>query len=207
MNSLVLIADIISSRKSYERSELQNNLKFILEELNNKNENIISPYTITLGDEFQAVFAKADALFCDVIEIMAKLHPTKVRFSFGLGEITTNIIRESAIGMDGPPFYAARDGLNTLKETSCLISFTGLHGRDEKLINQTLCLFSIESSKWKASRLKTFSLYLAGKSVKEISEELALTDKAIYKTIKAGLLELFQEQFLEIEKVINEEIS
>jgi hypothetical protein len=124
-----------------------------------------------------------------------------------VGLISTKINRETALGMDGPAFYAARDGLEKLKETSCLLSIQGLSERNINLINQVLCVFSHEFNKWKESRLKTFNLYLKGKNVKEITEELGLTDKAIYKTINAGMLEIFQEQFLEITKIINSELE
>ena len=41
--------------------------------LNSQHRELLSPYTITLGDEFQAVFGRADSVFPDILAIMRDL--------------------------------------------------------------------------------------------------------------------------------------
>ncbi|MBI9050827.1 MAG: hypothetical protein JEZ00_15510 [Anaerolineaceae bacterium] len=207
MKYLVLIADIAASRKIINRRKIQDDLLRILGKLNLNNGSIISPYTITLGDEFQAVFSSAQFIFHDVFRILSELFPEKVRFSFGIGRISTEIIRESSIGMDGPAFHVARDGIEKLKKTSDRFSINGVTGKNANLINQSLQILSHESNKWKESRLKTFNLYIQEQPVKKICESINLTDKAIYKTINMGMLDIFKEQLLEIEKLISYELN
>jgi len=74
---IVVIGDVISSRKVENRNNLQNKLLDIFDNLNTSDyeNHIVSPYTITLGDEFQAVYEKADCLFLDSIKILEKTLP------------------------------------------------------------------------------------------------------------------------------------
>jgi hypothetical protein len=80
--------------------------------VNGENMHLISPYTITLGDEFQAVLKNARHLFGDIITILYVIYPTKIRFSIGIGDIQTPVNPNQAIGMDGTAFYNARTGID-----------------------------------------------------------------------------------------------
>ncbi len=98
MRYLVLIGDIVASRNSARRHDLQEQMKAVFAELNQNNAGLISPYTLTLGDEFQVVFNQADRVFTDIFAILAIL-PVKVRFSLGLGAITTDLNPVQALGV------------------------------------------------------------------------------------------------------------
>jgi len=115
---IVIIGDIISSRKVENRNALQSKLLDVFNELNSPDHenHLVSPYTITLGDEFQAVYDNANCLFLDSIRILERTFPQKIRFSFGIGEISTDINREQSLGMDGSAFYYAREGITHLKD-------------------------------------------------------------------------------------------
>jgi hypothetical protein len=203
MSKIVLIGDIIASRKIKDRSSVQKQLKAAIRQLNRKNPNLISPYTITLGDEFQAVFDKADRLFSDITNILLALYPEQVRFSVGVGAIDTPINKQQAIGMDGPAFYLARKGIEQLKASGYLFITNGLTENQQDMVNNSLFLVSHHVCKWKPSRLTVFRLLQQGLSVADMTNQLDLTDKAIYKTIDQGELKVIQQLFLEIEKIIN----
>src|SRR5699024_12288367 len=93
---LVLIADIESSKdiEEKQREELQDKLQNELDNLNKGHTEPISPYNITLGDEFQAVFKHTDMLFTRVLGILALLHPARTRYALGSGEMTTDRIKK-----------------------------------------------------------------------------------------------------------------
>ncbi len=143
MNKIVLIGDIISSKKIKDRSAVQKKLNNAFKKINSSNKNIISPYTITLGDEFQAVYNSADKLFKDIWQIGAALYPEQSRYSIAVGDITTKLNKAQAIGMDGPAFYFARKGLDELKQTNYIFNFNEAEEKyDLHLIQQTLFLIS-----------------------------------------------------------------
>jgi predicted DNA-binding protein YlxM (UPF0122 family) len=188
LKKLVLIGDIVASKEIKNRKEVQKKLQTLFKSLNKNNKEIISPFTITLGDEFQAVFSKADNVFKYLWEILYALYPVKVRFSFGTGDITTSINTTQAIGMDGPAFYNAREGLNELKQTAFLFNYVSEKERDVKLIKQILFLLSHLSSGWKDKRFKILSFLYDELSIYEIAKKMKITDKAVYKNIDAGAL-------------------
>ena len=81
-----IIGDIIKSRTSSNRYELQISLNQVLMELNEQYKNdMISDFTITLGDEFQGVLKNPRFLLrmLDMIEL--ELYPTEFRFGIGIG--------------------------------------------------------------------------------------------------------------------------
>ena len=188
---IVVIGDIISSRKVEKRDDLQKKLLVVFNDLNTAGDgkSLISPYTITLGDEFQAVYEKADDIFVDAIRILEKVFPQKIRFSFGIGEISTEINRKQSIGMDGSAFYLAREGIEKLKESKGSIKFTlyGLQDSElEKLYNNVLMIFSNLLEGWNSNRYTVLRSTIAGKAVKKIAEDLLITEAAVYKNISDG---------------------
>lgn len=203
---LVTIGDVISSRKVKKRNDLQNMLLDVFNDLNipEQKNHLISPYTITLGDEFQAVYQKADRLFLDSICILEKTFPQKIRFSFGIGEISTDINQEQSIGMDGSAFYFAREGIVNLKEQRGNYKFNirGLEDPElEILFNNTLYIFSNLLEGWNKNRYYILRNTMEGKAVKEIAKELKLTDTAVYMNIYDGSI---REMIAILEVMINQ---
>ncbi|NGP88858.1 SatD family protein [Fodinibius halophilus] len=212
MNKLiVLIADIEDSKKlsNKEREKLQNDLSILLEALNNESRTIVSPYTITLGDEFQAVFKSAEGICTDILKILAGLYPVRVRFSVGVGEINTPINKEQAIGMDGPAFHAARKGIEVLKESGFLF-YLGVAGQDLPvidLINNSLQLLSKQVRGWNKNRLRILYMLKEGADYKAITEELDISKTAFYKNKKAASLDVVRELSENMAGIINHQLK
>jgi len=72
---------------------------------------IISPLTLTIGDEFQAVLSNAENLFQMMNLIEHRMRKISLRYGLGIGQIDTEINHQSAIGMDGPAFHFARQAV------------------------------------------------------------------------------------------------
>jgi len=126
-----------------------------------------------------------------------------VRFSIGVGTLDTPINRQQAIGMDGPAFYLARQGVERLKTTDYLFITGGLRPEQQDIVNHSLFLVSQQIRKWKLSRLQVFRLLQQGLSVADMTRKLDLTDKAIYKSIDQGELKVIHQLFLDIETIIS----
>ena len=203
MKKIALIGDIVSSRKIKKREETQKRLRRYFNAVNASHKTLISPFTITLGDEFQALYGRSGDLFKDIWEIMLILYPVKVRFSIGVGQLSTRINKKQSIGMDGPAFHNARKGLIQLKKTSYLFNITTDTENSNKLARHSLFLISHISSKWKSTRLKILVMLYEGKTAKEISAKLKISDKAVYKNIDSGGLSLIVEITKEITKELN----
>jgi hypothetical protein len=206
---LVVIGDIISSREVERRKDLQNKLLNVFNYLNSSDyeNHLVSPYTITLGDEFQAVYEKANYLFLDSTRILDKAFPQKIRFSFGIGEISTDINREQSIGMDGSAFYFAREGISNLKNQRGDYKFNiyGLEDPDlEKLYNNILYIYSNLLEGWNRNRYFILRKTIEEEPVKKIAKEINLSETAVYKNIYDGSIrEIIAIQRIMINKINN----
>lgn len=215
-NKVVLIGDVVESKRLDEadRSSLQESLLGVIGRLNENSESIEAPMTITLGDEFQAVYSNADSILADSWSILAEIHPVSVRFSVGVGNIVTPINKEQALGMDGPAFHAARDGIEKLKNTGKIYrievadkSEKEPDKADLRLLNQTLELLSNEMKRWKKVRFQILERLNREVAVKDIAKELNLSDAAVYKNRDEGDLSLVLNLQNTISKLLNQKIE
>lgn len=212
---IVVIGDIIDSQElsSSDRSKIQEKLSRRLETLNNESSELLTPYTITLGDEFQAMYRKADRLLEDTWTILAELHPVKVRFSIGIGSIVTPLNKEQTLGMDGPAFYAARAGIGHLKENRFLYQVDVKEETEQSasaavnLINCSLRMLSTEMMGWKKTRFQILDMLNREVAVKKIAKNLDISETAVYKNKDDGNLELVIQMKESICDLLNEEIE
>lgn len=204
---IVLIGDIESSKDLEEakRHEVQHQLQKVLEEINDSYPHIESPYTVTLGDEFQAVLSRADHFFQHAWKIMAALYPVKVRFSVGIGEIATPINHKQALGMDGPAFHIARDGIEFLKEHGFIFKVSLQDQKTAVLsaLNNSLYLFSGQLRRWNKNRLSILYMLEKGMDYKEITGDLGISEPAFYKNKEAASLDVVMDLCQDIAEILN----
>jgi hypothetical protein len=210
---IALIADIVDSKQLARRDVFQLKLTASLKAVSSRNHALVSPYTITLGDEFQAVYRSADRLFLDIFSIMRDIYPAKARFAIGIGKLTTEINRKQALGMDGPAFHRAREAIIRLKETSYLINLQGTPPSQApdfdhwKLFHHLLNFVSHKVGAWEENRLRILCGLLSGQSVAELETELRISKVAVYKNINAAALDELQGLCNEITRFLNRELK
>lgn len=203
---LVLTGDLENSRELRPaiRKEAQKNLHAVFEEINQHSKELLAPYTITLGDEFQAVYQQADQIFLHIWMIMAQIHPVTVRVSIGMGELTTDINREKPFEMDGPAFHKSRAGMENLKKNQSLLSLiTEQDAQFDRLINSMFKIVTAELRSWNDNRFRILRRFYEEAEVKDIAEETGLSDVAVYKNIRAGSLDAILEFTESLEEMIN----
>lgn len=155
---IAVIGDIKDSKTLKNRMQTQEKLKETLNNINQKYErNISSRFTITLGDEFQGLLCSGERTLELINEIERSMHPVKIRFGIGIGEITTEIDRNMAIGADGPGYYKARSAIDYLKQNEkrkqtdtadIRIEIEGENQAPETMINTILTLLSVIKESW-----------------------------------------------------------
>lgn len=185
-----LIGDFVQSRALENRGEVQRRFAAVCAELNKEREGLglVSPLTITLGDEFQAVFGSVERLWECIFRMEAALAPVAIRFAVGLGQISTDIQRDTALGMDGPAFHRARAAMDLLKKRATRYRVAGLGG-SEDFLNAALELIAYNRSKWRTPRVLTLASLLQDKTVKDICLLTHSSEQAVYRNIRDGALE------------------
>lgn len=189
MQVVAVIADVVDSRSVAPRAPFQRKLAKVLDATGRTAGGLASPYTLTLGDEFQAVYRSADTLFADAFAIMAEIHPVRARFAFGVGELATRLNPEQALGMDGPVFHQARAALTELKEDRRLLRIAGAQPTAWQLGNGVLNLLSHQLEGWTRNRLLILTGLLRGRTVREIEEGMRISRVAVYKNIRSAALD------------------
>jgi len=115
----ILMGDVVSS-KDYDSQTLQKQLHNITESCNKALRNdLLSPYTITLGDEFQGIpntlLTAIRTLFFYEEECLRQNLDFKLHYVVHYGKIDTKINPEIAYEMMGPGLTKARELLGSKK--------------------------------------------------------------------------------------------
>lgn len=108
----IVMGDVIGSRR-LDAPKLRHQLKSLLRACNKElNAAILSPYTTTLGDEFQGIAGSlrgaAECIFYLEETRIKNQWDFQIRYVAHYGEIQTPINREIAYGMMGPGLATAR---------------------------------------------------------------------------------------------------
>jgi hypothetical protein len=107
-----LLGDIVGSRDSRDRLELQRRLREALS-LTNDRVASVQPLTPTIGDEFQGLYASpGPALEATLLIRLSLTGVTDVRFGVGWGALLMHEAPSSPFGQDGPAWWAARAAID-----------------------------------------------------------------------------------------------
>ncbi|MEI6100571.1 MAG: SatD family protein [Eubacteriales bacterium] len=191
-----IIGDIVDSRQYQSRLNLQNDLKRVMSNINIEyGAEAASKFSVTLGDEFQGLLKRPDTIFDIVDMIMMQMHPVKIRFGIGIGEITTEIDPEMSVGADGPAYYCARDMINQIRteekgreNPKGNIKFSaGSYSSqfNEDLIKAVLALYSLTEKKWTESQREKIYEYMKHQDTqRDISKRLEVGVSSVNRGLK-----------------------
>ena len=202
MMYIALIGDIIESKKIQDRAQVQQQLLRLMKELICQYQDyLISPFTVTTGDEFQALFSPNSYMFQIIDQLSVAFSPYEIRFGIGVGEMVTEINKEQSIGSDGPAYWLAREAINHIHDKNDYgINHISVFLADEEVtwtVNAMLAACSFIQSKWTEvqydvlKQLLTENIYDETFSHKEIARSLGITPSAFNKRIKASGLKIY----------------
>ncbi|WPC08173.1 SatD family protein [Globicatella sp. PHS-GS-PNBC-21-1553] len=202
MQYIAMIGDVIESKSIKERQQSQDQLNQIMKQLNEQYQTtIVSNFTITTGDEFQALLT-ANAPFLRIMdEILMAFRPYKVRFGFGLGEMMTEINNEISIGADGPAYWHARAAIEYIHEkndygmTQARIGHENTETVED--LNHYLALTEYIRSSWVTSQNDLLAVLLANDIYQEdfehqmIAAQLNINPSALSKRLKGSGIKVY----------------
>jgi len=137
---IIFMADVIDSA-SKDNMSTANELKQLVEAINSEHQHcILSPMTITLGDEFQGVISDVEAavdllLFSEQWMLMNKTS-FNLRYVVYEGEIETPINTETSYGMLGSGLTEARKLLSRKSKDRKIAEFVLHDERKSRLLNK-----------------------------------------------------------------------
>ena len=197
-----IIGDIIGSRKLNDRQMIQRNFLEMAEDASRLfHKEIESPFTVTIGDEFQ-VLLKSLSVAPKVIEhVVKKMSPVELVFGLGFGSITTDINPNMAIGMDGPAFHFARKALEQAKKKKPKIIYkSDCIGTD---MMNSLNYFVQSCEERRTKRQQEVLEYLGqGYTQEAIAGRLGIKQQSVHDIINASYLPEIEEAKRTISKYL-----
>ena len=199
---LALIADVIDSKMVQERFDLQKQLEITLQKINGLfADYLASCFTLTLGDEFQALL-KVDAPVFQIIDTLrSELTPTQLRFGIGLGEIVTAIDPLQSVGADGPAYWNARAAINFVHQKNdygnTQIYFSSGKENQDFFVNALIASGEAIRSGWRESQeeillnLLKRSVYSETFSQQDLAQSLGLNPSALSKRLKSSSIRVY----------------
>ena len=199
---LALIADVIDSKMVQERLDLQKQVEKTLQKMNELfGDYLASRFTLTLGDEFQALLEVDAPVFQIIDTLRSELSPTQLRFGIGLGEIVTAIDPLQSIGADGPAYWNARAAINLVHQKNdygnTQIYFSSGNDSKDLLVNALIASGEAIRSGWRGSQeeilldlLKRF-VYSENFSQQELARSLDINPSALSKRLKSSSIRVY----------------
>lgn len=199
---LALIADVIDSKTVQERLDLQKQVEKTLQKMNELfGDYLASRFTLTLGDEFQALL-KVDAPVFQIIDTLRlELTPTQLRFGIGLGEIVTAIDPLQSVGADGPAYWNARAAINFVHQKNdygnTQIYFSSGKENQDFFVNALIASGEAIRSGWRDSQeeillnLLKRSVYSESFSQQDLAQSLAINPSALSKRLKSSSVRVY----------------
>lgn len=200
-NYLAFIGDVIDSKQVKYRSELQEALKHAFKAINEQYpELIISKFTLTLGDEFQALLVPSKQVF-EVIDHLERLIPVPFRYGMGYGTLMTDYDEEISIGADGPAFWHAREAIDHIHDQNWSGKTNGYVVTKDEMFDQTLnnllLLSDTLKSEWTDLQKYTFEkmisngIYSTDFNQKKFASILDVSQSSLSKRLNKGNIKIY----------------
>lgn len=201
------MGDIVRSESSLPQELLHKHFNEAVAAQNKAfEEALVSPLTIALGDEFQAIVANSQKAFEIARELRFRLleHSIDCRFVIGMVEIRTPINDQNAWNMMGPGLGRARAKLNEKKaEIFYQFSFKE-HPTMEGLLDGLATGLSVIEKHWTKRQRTDILALLGGKSAAKVARLRNVTVHNIYKIKSAGNFEPYLIQRHAISSALTE---
>ncbi len=183
----ILMADVINSRKLKGKIVAEKLAAIVTNANKSFKKNILSPLTITLGDEFQAVLDSPETAIRIIISIEEQMIsincPFKLRYAFHSGEIETSLNKKIAHGMIGKGLTKTREILDDVKKDN--ERFFIFSNKTDKVLNNFFILYRSFVDKWKQKDFKTITLFIKNDDYKTVAKLNHTTASAMWKKKKA----------------------
>ena len=189
------MADVMGSSKRNGKA-LMSDLKTGVAKVNKMNSReILSPMTITLGDEFQGVVKNPQAalkLILDMeLHLMSLENPFKLRYVVYEGDIQTKLNKERAYEMLGPGLTAAREQLIELKSTKNRFKIHLEDKEQTEKLNLMLVVMQGIIDQWTPSQQKVVNTFLELDDYRKVAARLNKDATAIWRRKRSLMIEEF----------------
>lgn len=187
---VALMGDIIDSRSLGDSGQVTADFKAAIHLANGLNQaRILSPLTVTLGDEFQGLVRGHRAAFeiANTLRLRLLTSGISCRFALGAIQLTTPINPIMAWGMNGPGLAEVREVLNLKNDLSAYQFVLPKDARDQHLIDALAAGMTHFENGWTSGQLQAVtSTILWGQTADRIATQTGVTPRAVRKQLQGA---------------------
>ncbi len=192
---VILMADIIGSSKRHGKA-LMNDFISMVAHINQANrKQILSPFTITLGDEFQGVvqspFSAIQILFGIEKYLLTLKKPFKLRFVIHEGEIQTKLNKQRAYEMLGPGLTEARKLLSVMKTARRRFKISLKDNEATEKLDLMFVILQGIIDHWTPSQVRIVAAFLELGDYRKVAVRLQKDSTAIWRRRGSLMIEEF----------------
>ncbi|MDO8408945.1 MAG: SatD family protein [Phenylobacterium sp.] len=197
----VVMGDLVSSEDTASVEALHSRFNAAVQWANEAHgPSIVSPLTITLGDEFQGLCASLKGGLGVVRDLRAQLLADGIgcRFVLGAVRLETPVNRARAWNMMGPGLAGSRQRLGDKRDVNAYrFELRGEPELQALMEAVGASLTQIEDS-W-TDRQREVVLALRAESAAPLAERLGMSAQTLYKIRRAGRFDLYERQWAALE--------
>ena len=208
----ILMADIIDSRGS-KGSELIKSFTQLVSSVNNQEgKHLLSPLTITIGDEYQGRALSLNSAIRILISMEEKIvtagKPFRLRHVILVGAVDTPVNTNSAHGMLGNGLTKARETLTSLKHRSwqkpdnlfkhARIRIVSPDKAAESRLNRLFLVYQGLNDRWKKKDLKEVTAFLKYRDYLKVAETMEKDKSSAHRREKSLMI----NEYLAIRELI-----
>ncbi|MBL3658243.1 SatD family protein [Fulvivirga sediminis] len=191
----IVMADIIDSSDKAGESLMQHFKEMVASVNEELSEKIISPFTITLGDEFQGIVNSLQTAV-EVIFLMDEIlleaeQAYKLRFVINFGVIDTPINRHQAYEMLGDGLTVARRTLGELKSAESDILVAGIDKRVQENLNMAFQLYRMIYDDWNSKDRPIARSFMKEPDYKKVAEAYSKDISTMWRRQKSLKIDEF----------------
>jgi hypothetical protein len=203
----ILMADIIKS-SDQDGEALMAGFKYLTKKINSIfKTKIISPLTITLGDEFQGLLNNIE----EVLEIILKIEEMIIKEKYGFklryvvhyGNIETAINTKRAYEMLGPGLTKTREKLEDLKKTNQRFDIETSSKSQSIILTESFKIFQTIVDKWDLNDYELANAFIELKDYSEVAKKLKKDRSLMWRREKT----LNMDNYFSIKNIIQESIN
>lgn len=193
----VLMGDIVASEGAASVRALHRAFNRAVAATNKAHGDVLlSPLTITLGDEFQGLTRTLSTAWVVATGLRLKLlrENAPCRIVIGAAKIETPINAERAWNMMGPGLAAARERLNQKQDSNAYRFSLPEDPMTATLLDAVGDSLTRVESGWTSTQLAYFAASKAKRTNADLARTLGISERALYKVLRAAQAEFHTRQ-------------